>query len=155
MRLCGVELTQSGVEAARAIAELPRLPQIVDEFVPLPLKTTALNGAIEFKCGNARALPFADRSFDIVYTSLALEQMEEIRAQALAEIARVAKRWVIMVEPFRDFNDDALRRSYIKSQDYFSARVADLADYGLKPIVVSADMPHKVTLKPAFVIAST
>jgi hypothetical protein len=34
---------------------------------------------------SAAALPFADRAFDLVYSSLALEQMEEIRDRALGE----------------------------------------------------------------------
>jgi SAM-dependent methyltransferase len=152
-KLVGVELTPGGVEAASRVARLPRLPQELLDFCPLAPQRQSVAGAIEFRQADARRLPFQDGEFELVFTSLALEQMEEIRESALRQIVRVARRWVVMIEPFRDFNNDGLRRRYIQAHDYFSASVADLRSFGLEPVLVSADMPHKLTLKPAFVVA--
>ena len=65
---------------------------------------------VEFRQGNAAALPYPDRSFDVVYTILAVEQMESIREQAMREIVRVARSHVVMIEPLMDSNRDPLRR---------------------------------------------
>jgi SAM-dependent methyltransferase len=153
IRLAGVELTAGGVAAARGTAGLARLPQELLDFCPVPPKRDAVAGAIDFRQGDARRLPFRDGEFDLVFTSLALEQMEEIRDAALKEIARVARRWAVMIEPFRDFNDSGVRRRYIRAYDYFSARVDDLRSFGLTPMVQTADMPHKLALKPGLVVA--
>jgi len=153
LKLAGIELTRSGVEVTRRVSELDRLPEQLIKFLPEPAARECVAGAIDMRQGDARCMPFGDRSFDMVFTSLALEQMEEVRDAALREIARVTRFWVVMIEPFRDFNDEGIRRRYIQAQDYFSARVGDLTDYGLEPIFVSADMPHKLALMPGVVIA--
>ena len=69
---------------------------------PEPLLSRTAHQKITFMQGNAAELPFPDRSFDLVYTVHALEQMDEIAPKALSEIARVAKKRVIFIEPFRD-----------------------------------------------------
>jgi len=106
-----------------------------------------------FSQANAVALPFADHSSDLVVTVLALEQMEEIRARALSEIARVAGRFVLMIEPFRDWNADGHRRDYIVANDYFSAAVWDLKEFGLDPVAVYADIPNKLSFAVGLVLA--
>lgn len=153
LSLSGIELTAGGVKAAQSVAESARLPDALLEFLPEPAARTSVAGLIDLRQGDARKLPFADAAFDMVFTSLALEQMEEIRDAALHELARVSARWVVMIEPFRDFNDSGLFRRYVVAQDYFAARVDDLRGFGLEPIFASADMPHKTTLRPAIVVA--
>ena len=153
IRLTGTELTPGGVEAAQMIAAQEKLPDELLGFLPRPAARASVRDDIEFLQGDARRLPFGDSAFDLVFTSLALEQMEEIRDAALREISRVARSWVMMIEPFRDFNDEGIRRRYIRAQNYFSARVGDLRSYGLEAVFVSGDMPHKLTLQPAVVVA--
>jgi hypothetical protein len=80
--------------------------------------------------------------------------MERIRAAALSELARVARRWVVMIEPFADWNADGHRRAYIQQNDYFAARTDELSEYGLTPIVVTADMPNKLSFRAGLVVAS-
>ena len=46
---------------------------------------------VTFLQGSAAELSFPDGAFDLVMTVLAIEQMERIRARALAEITRVAR----------------------------------------------------------------
>ena len=86
-------------------------------------------------------------------TSLALEQMNHIRRQALTELARVACRWVVMLEPFADFNRTPERRLHTRAHDYLAATVADLPKYGLRPMHVFDDFPSKITRGVGLVIA--
>lgn len=53
---------------------------------------------------DATALPFADRSFDLVMANDIIEHFEASpRAKALAEIGRVAARYVIITTPFAEW----------------------------------------------------
>src|SRR5690606_1356218 len=87
----GVELTAAGHRAARALQAEERLPQHLVAFAPEPLVDLTGFRRVDFRQGNAAALDFPDQRFDLVYTVLALEQMERVRARALAEIARVTR----------------------------------------------------------------
>src|SRR5690606_15819330 len=99
----GAELTPSGVAAARSVQGEP-LPDGVERFAPMPVQSRTAHQRIDFNQADARSLPFADDSFDLVFTRLAVEQMEAIRDEALAEIRRVTRSYVVFVEPFADFN---------------------------------------------------
>ena len=149
----GLELTESGVAAARAIVAAPQLPEALVRFMPEPPADLTRYRRIQIDQGSAELLPYPDRSFDLVFTRLALEQMEEIRPKALAEIARVAGKHVVMIESFREMNNEGLRRRYAIANNYFRGAIADLPRYGFEPIAVFDDWPHKITLKPVFVLA--
>jgi Methyltransferase domain len=152
-RFQGIELTESGVGLAKSLAAADELPAPVLELMSEPPRDRAGYRRIAVDRGTAENLPYPDNSFDLVMTRLALEQMESIRDTAIAEIARVARSHVLMVESFRELNDDGLRRRYAIANDYFRGRLADLPRYGLEPVFTFSDWPHKVTLKPVFVLA--
>jgi hypothetical protein len=78
--------------------------------------------------------------------------MEAIRQSALGEIARVARRHVVMLEPFREFNRWGVPRLYVRTRDYFRGSVAELDRFGLKPVLCVPDMPAEVWLRPALVV---
>jgi SAM-dependent methyltransferase len=149
----GLELTTAGIAAVRSVQSSAYLPEEIGRFSPEPLVDREAHRRITMVQGDASKLPFADAAFDLVYTCLALEQMEMIRDAAMREIARIARRHVAMVEPFRDYNDTGIRRNFIIASGYFAARVGDLPKYGLEPVFETADWPHKVNLLPALVIA--
>lgn len=153
-RFTGVELTAAGIAAAKK-AQGFDLPDALKDFSPEPTQDAAAHRRVEFLEGNAAKLPFADASFDTVFTSLALEQMEEVRHAALTEIARVTRKHAVLLEPFRDFNAAGLRRDYIVTMDYFSAWIKDLERYGLRPVQVVAteQLPCKLHLGVGLVIA--
>jgi SAM-dependent methyltransferase len=153
LAVAGVELTRAGVEAVHAVRREPTLPGAFAEFSPEPPQSATAHRRIAVAQGSADALPVADASVDVVLTALALEQMEAIRPAALDEIARVTKRWVMMVEPFRDWNEEGLRRDYITSHQYFQARIADLAGHGLRPVFVCDRLPSKVQMAAGLVLA--
>jgi SAM-dependent methyltransferase len=152
-RFSGLELSEAGVRAAERVQGLETLPDELRRFAAAPVRDPAAHRRVELHRGSAAELPFADASFDLVYTSLALEQMEAIRDRALGEIARVARAHVVMIEPFRDFNAEGIRHDYVRSRDIFSARVADVERFGLKPVFTFSDFPSKLSLGVGLVIA--
>lgn len=151
-RFTGVELTGGGVAAAEGVRALPELPEAVRAFSPEPLLDPKPSDRITLVRGNAAALPFRDASFDLVFTALALEQMEQVRGRALAEIRRVARAHTAMVEPFREWNAHGMERDYISANDYFAGSIADLARIGLRPLYANADMPRKIIYRPGLVV---
>ena len=154
IQFSGLELTRQGALAAKKIGTMSCLSQDIVNFAPDKIIDVNANRRVNFYQGSAKNLPFADNSFDVVYTVLALEAMEEIRHQALQELARVARKYVIMIEPFSDFNDKGIRYFYHTSHQYFRGRVDELRQDGLEPHLVYSDIPHKIRLWPAMVIAS-
>jgi len=149
----GVELTTTGVELTRSLTAAADLPESVRAFITEPVRDPSGYRRVTVQQGSAERLPFSDDSFDFVMTRLALEQMESIRETALSEIARVTRRHVLMIESFREENDWGLRRQYAIGSDYFRGAIADLPRYGLEPVFTFCDWPHKITLKPVFVLA--
>jgi ubiquinone/menaquinone biosynthesis C-methylase UbiE len=152
-RFTGLEATMEGCAAAQRVVDEGRLPAELQEFAPFELRDLSAVARVKIVKGSGGELPFGDRSFDLVLTSLALEQMEEIRERALAEVVRVAARDVVMLEPFHEVNRSGLRRRYVRTYDYFQGSVADLERYGLKVTSVTSDMPHKAWLGTAVVVA--
>lgn len=75
----GVELSETAVAIARRV-----------------FRESGLEGS--FHCGDARALPFTDRSFDASFLSLILHHFLD-PDPVLSEAARVARRWIFVFEP--------------------------------------------------------
>lgn len=149
----GVELTSGGCEKAKSFQALPRLPESTKAFAPLQTRDPEAFKRIDFVQGDASSLPFASSSFDLVYSVMAVEQMEQIRAKALSEIARVANKGVAMIEPFQDVNDSIWSRLYVYRRNYFRGSVKDLRTYGLTPEFSTDDFPQKAILKACLVVA--
>jgi SAM-dependent methyltransferase len=152
IQFSGCELTKGGYEASKQIALEDTLPDYIYNFSPLVPIDLKAHKFINFQQGSAENLPYDDKTFDIVFTVLALEQMEEIRNKALSELSRVSKRYIVMVEPFRDWNNEATNRRRIASLDYFSAKVADLSKYGLRPLGVFDNIPNKLHYSANFLV---
>lgn len=153
IRFSGIELTDAGVRAAQRLQAEPALPQAILSSLPFPVVDAAAFRRVEFRQGNAAALPWEDGGVDLAMTSLALEQMNAVKREALRELSRIARRWVVMLEPFRDFNLAPEQIYYTRSKDYFSAAVADLPQYGLRPVHVFDDFPSKVNRGVGLVVA--
>ena len=150
----GIELTAEGHAAAQSFQQAhTRLPESVAAFAPQPLADPAAFRRVRFLHGSAADLPFEDGSFDLGITVLALEQMEQIRARALGEIARVVRSHTLMIEPFADVNGGFWQRLNVDRRNYFRGRIGDLPRYGLNPIVACADFPQKYILRSALVLS--
>lgn len=148
----GVELTQQGYQAAREFQKQAELPRVMQEYAPLELADTAAFRRIRFVQGSAAELPFADASFELVTTILALEQMERIRDQALREITRVSSRYLFNIEPFRDLNDQGGSRRNVIQRNYFRGRIDDLRRYGFSPRLALKEFPQEAFLKAGAVL---
>ncbi|HUG46335.1 MAG TPA: class I SAM-dependent methyltransferase [Sphingomicrobium sp.] len=154
VEFAGLELTSEGVEQSRRAQSDPRIADIIRSYSPLRTRDDKAIGRIEFVQGDASAMPFENGSFDLVMTVLALEQMESIRAAALGEIARIAARHALMLEPFSDVNSNGLKRLYVRSRGYFRGSIGDLGDFGLHPAWASDDFPQEAFLGTALVLAA-
>lgn len=140
----GIELTGTGVQAAKSV-QGSAMPDAIEQIAPMPVKSRTAHQRISFQQGDARDLPFPEASFDLVFSRLALEQMEQIRDQALAEIHRVTKTHAVFIEPLRDYNRDPLRSLMTGMKNYISLSVSDLPAHGFEPVFQFADWPHKIT----------
>lgn len=149
----GIDLTPAGIEAAKRMQSRAALPASLADYIPLEMADPEAFKRIEFMTGSAADLPFADGTFDLVYTVLAVEQMERIRDSALAEIARVASGHVLMLEPFRDANAKGLRRLYALSRNYFRGSIQGLQRFGLEPLWATDDFPQEAFLGSPLVLA--
>jgi SAM-dependent methyltransferase len=147
VRFAGVDLTDSGPRLFAELKAAGGLPENLVNYAPLPPRDPTAFNRVDFQQGTAEHLDFADGSFDFVMSILALEQMERIRHKALSEMARVAAKWTLMIEPFRDVNPYLWPRLNIIRQDYFQGRIADLPDLGLEPILVTDDFPQEIHLR--------
>jgi ubiquinone/menaquinone biosynthesis C-methylase UbiE len=149
----GIELTEAGHRVATEFQREPMLPLALADYAPLPLVDPTGFRRVRFLQGNAARLPFEAGEFDLVYSSLALEQMEKIRDRALAEFARVTGQHALMIEPFRDVNASFWSRLYIFRRNYFRAQIADLKKFGLEPVLCTDDFPQELFLKACFVLS--
>jgi SAM-dependent methyltransferase len=149
----GIDLTPAGIEAAKKVQAGDALPARLAEYIPLEMADPQAFRRIAFIQGSAADLPFPDGEFDLVYTVLAVEQMERIRDQALAEIARVTRGHVLMLEPFRDANLKGVRRLYALSRNYFRGSIHGLERFGLEPVWATDDFPQEAFLGSPLVLA--
>jgi SAM-dependent methyltransferase len=62
-------------------------------------------------------IPFADESFDVVFTNGCVEQIRYGTDRALSEILRVARRFVILYEPTYELGDK-YQRLYLEGAQY-------------------------------------
>ncbi len=143
IRFAGVELTESGVALARRTDALERLPPAAAAFAPFELNPVRPVGTIDFRQGNAMALPFPDRSFDLVFSRQALEQMRNISATVFSEIRRVSTGHAAFFEAFREWNAAGACRDRTIALDYFDTRLEDLPSMGFRVVATELDMPCK------------
>jgi hypothetical protein len=71
---------------------------------------------------------------------------------ALAEISRVARAHVVMLEPFADFNQSPLNRDFVSAKNYFSLTLDDLSSFGIEVMATYDDFPQKLTLGQGLVV---
>jgi len=153
VQMTGVDLTREGPLAAAGLQQHAELPKALQDFAPTPLEDATAFRRVGFSRADAGRLPFPDAAFDLVITVLALEQMERLRHQALAEIARVCGGAAFLVEPFRDVNDSGWPRRYVVGRNYFQGRIGELREHGLVPRLALADFPQETFLKACAVLA--
>jgi SAM-dependent methyltransferase len=115
------------LDVGTGVADLPWRAREIARRRGLALRTIGVDGALTIVarararltngvCGNALALPFADRSVDLVLCSQLLHHFDHERALAvIAELDRVARRRVIISD---------LRRSWLAAAGFSFAAIA-------------------------------
>jgi ubiquinone/menaquinone biosynthesis C-methylase UbiE len=141
----GLELTQAGVDRANSEFASDRKDPDMAAYAPWMVSGSGKSGSVVCIQGSAAAMPFADSSFDLVFSHAALEQMENVRDAALREIARVARSNIFMVEPFGNFNEDGFRPLAIRAKNYLTLRFEDIRNAGIEPEFSWAEWPRKIT----------
>jgi ubiquinone/menaquinone biosynthesis C-methylase UbiE len=149
----GLELTEAGNHVARELQQADALPPAMSAYTVTPGVDPQAFQRIDFVQGDSTDMPFEDGEFDLVFTVLSIEQMERVRDQALAEIARVSGRHVLNMEPFAEANTTLLRRAHVYGRDYFRGSIGDMRRYGLKPIWATLDFPQEIQLGAALVLS--
>jgi ubiquinone/menaquinone biosynthesis C-methylase UbiE len=149
----GIDETSADIDAAKAIQAKDSLPPHLADYIPLELTDAKAFTRIAFEHGNAASLPFADDEFDLVFTVLAADQLDRIRDQALAEIVRVTRGYVLLLEPFRDANMKGVRRLFALSRNYVRGSIQGLARFGLEPIWATEDFPQEAFVGSPLVLA--
>tara|TARA_B100000674_G_scaffold479419_1_gene477795 strand:+ start:142 stop:1026 length:885 start_codon:yes stop_codon:yes gene_type:complete len=104
------------------------------------------NTNLELYNQDARSLNFNNKTFDVVFSNLALEQMDNIKYEVLSEIKRVAKNYLIFIEPFKNLNSFGLRYLHHKSKQYFNLNYKDIEDKDFEIIEFYDQLPSLLSL---------
>lgn len=72
--------------------------------------------------------------------------MDNIKYEVLSEIKRVAKKYIILIEPFKNLNSFGLRYLHHKSKQYFSLNYKDLEDKNFEIIEFYDQLPALLSL---------
>lgn len=129
----GLELTHKGVEVAKKFIQNPPIEVLTfltgksaDE-----VKTTLQKLDIDFVVGDMQKMPFADASFDCIFTQHAIEQVPHVYPVAFREARRVAK-YAIFIEPFAEAQRRLTHWLYVIYSDYFRASYHEVEKAGFK-----------------------
>ncbi len=106
---------------------------------------------VEFIKENAAKINFKDNYFDMTYTVLSLEQMQQIQKEVIKKITQITKDRIILIEPFRDVNQNFIEYIHTKNSNYFNLNYNDLLKYDLEINNVQYDFPQRIGLSAAFV----
>ena len=152
IKFTGLELSNEGIETAKSIQKLEQITSVLINASPQKLVDLTAHKGINFVCASAKKIPFEDNSFDLVYTSLSLEQMELIREYALKEIFRVTNQYSSFYEAFKDYNNKLPQVIYINLERYFRGSLKDLTNLGYKIVEIIDQIPQKTYMNAVFAI---
>ena len=125
---------------------------IFKEKLNFQFKNITNNPKLKFDTQDAKSLKFTDKTFDLVFSNLALEQMDNIKYDVLSEMKRVAKKYIIMIEPFKDLNKTGLRYLHHTSKQYFNLNHMDIKDDNFEIIEFYDQFPALLSLNYGMLI---
>jgi SAM-dependent methyltransferase len=153
LELTGLELTDAGVANSLKLAD--DLPEQFLRVAGVPLNVEAAKASlkkIQFHRGDAMKMPFADKSFDVSFTSLVLEQLPRDFPKVLQEMRRVTRRYCMFNEAFAEANNWRGRK-HLERVDYFRTSLKEFERHGLEPVFFTTALPQKFTFRSGFLIA--
>ena len=115
------------------------------------LKREGVEGTV-LCTGDLLSIPFATNSIDVVYTSHSIEPNGGSEEPILRELYRVAKKYLVLLEPGREFaSADAQRRmdshGYCKGLNELAIRLGyDVLEHKLFPVCANPLNPTAVTV---------
>lgn len=118
------------MEVARRVGRAGRIAGVdpgTEQIARARAKVARRNAPIEFQIGVIEQLPFPDRSFDVVFSTLMMHHLPApLKRQGLAEIARVLKPGGRLV--IADFTHKKERTGQAVHFHAGGSRMQDLAD---------------------------
>lgn len=117
----GVELTDAGIAAARDIRERhgDLLTYITEKNEKEINALLDARRAPVFKKGDITQLDFPDGAFDLVFSSVVIEQLPRRYREAFVEAHRVTRRYACFIEEFSEAQKNIFQRLTLWVQDYF------------------------------------
>lgn len=135
----GIDITESGPEAA---GQMYRSPPLEELTYMIGLDQAEISqripyAVIDIRVGDMRTLPFADASFDFVFSHVAFEQLPRDHLVAFREARRICSGHACFIEEFREAQRSFLQRIHLRNVDYFRAsyRVVEEAGFTLLKFV--------------------
>jgi ubiquinone/menaquinone biosynthesis C-methylase UbiE len=148
IKFTGLELTRNGIVYSRSIKKIDE--KFYNGFF---IKGTRI-GNVNFIQGNAKQIPFLNNSFDLVFTVLALEQMNSIYKNVIKEMVRVSSKYLVFIEPFQDLNSNILSYLHHRGSKYLSLKTYELEKtFNVKILFILKDFYNKESLKTALIVA--
>ncbi|MBI2055594.1 MAG: class I SAM-dependent methyltransferase [Candidatus Sungbacteria bacterium] len=149
----GLELTQSGVDRAKAFVSDPPLDYLryttglPDDVIIKRLSQSQ----ISFTGGDMRHTHFSDNAFDFSFTAQAIEQLPRDYSQAFREICRITRGHSAFIEEF-DEAQTFFTRLHLKNVDYFRSSVNELERAGFKLLRYEPYPLSRVHLRLGFAV---
>lgn len=147
----GIDQSIEGIKYANNQKKNP-LDPIFKEKLNFQFKNAINNSKLKFENQDAKSLKFTDKYFDLVFSNLALEQMDNIKYDVLSEIKRVTRKYIIMIEPFKNLNETGLRYLHHTSKQYFSLNHTDIKDDNFEIIEFHDQLPTLLSLNYGMLI---
>jgi hypothetical protein len=125
--------------------EFGKLYSFFENVTTLNIEPVAARGVRRFVLGDARHMPFADQSYDWVFSNAVIEHVGDWREQQkmASEIRRVARKGYFVTTPNRAFPVDP--HSYLPFYHYLSCE--------LRERLVSAALCHYVEFEPYWMLS--
>lgn len=140
----GIDQSEVGINFANSFKN-----ELLDEILTKPLDykfNDVKEDNLEYSIQDAKKIKIESNSVDLVFTNLALEQMDNIKFEVISEIKRVSKKYIILIEPFKDLNDKGIKYLHHSAKRYFNLRYNELADNNFKIVEYQNSFPNLISL---------
>ncbi|MDC0391198.1 class I SAM-dependent methyltransferase [Candidatus Pelagibacter ubique] len=141
----GIDQSDEGIMFAKKFAQ----KKIIEEELTKPLKYNFNNSEtqnINYSIQDAKKLEFESNSIDLIFTNLALEQMDNIKFEVLSEIKRVSSKYIVLIEPFKDLNNSGIKYLHHSSKQYFNLKYNELVDENYAIVDYQKNFPSQISL---------